>query len=82
MEEGNIEYNNKILDCIIDICEFHPPRNNNLGIDFLLINDDFFTKNVEKYFATEEIIYLIKEKSNSFMIIINLQIIIYFIKVY
>ena len=56
MEEGNIEYNNKILDCIIDICESHPPRNNNLGIDFLLINDDFFTKNVEKYFATEEII--------------------------
>ena len=26
MEEGNIEYNNKILDCIIDICESHPPR--------------------------------------------------------
>ncbi len=57
MEERNIEYNNNILDCIRDICESHPQRYNNLGIEYLLINDDdFFIKKVEKYFSTEEII--------------------------
>ena len=56
MEEGNIEYNNKILDCIIDICESHPPKYNNLGIEGKsFINDDFFTNNLKKYFSTEEI---------------------------
>lgn len=57
MKEGNIVYNNIILDCIIDICESHPPKYNNLGIEGKsFINDDFFSKNLKKYFSTEEII--------------------------
>ena len=62
MAERKIDYNNKILNCIIDICESHPPRFNNIGIDDeSFINDDFFKKNVKKYFSKEEII-LYKEK--------------------
>ena len=57
MAERKIDYNNKILNCIIDICGSHPPRFNNIGIDDeSFLNDDFFKKNVEKYFSMEEII--------------------------
>ena len=57
MVENKYEYNNKILNCIIDICESHPPRYNNIGIDDeSFVNNDFFKKNVEKYFSKEEII--------------------------
>ena len=57
MEEKTFEYNNTILNCIIDICESHPPRYNDLGMEGeQFINDDFFTKNILKYFPKEEII--------------------------
>ena len=56
MENISIECNNKILNCIIDICESHPPKYDNLGLESeLFIRDDFFTKNLIKYFSIEEI---------------------------
>ena len=56
MKNTNVEYNNKILNCIIDICESHPPKYDNLGLESeLFISDDFFMKNIKKYFSIEEI---------------------------
>ena len=56
MEDKNIEYNNKILNCIIDICESHPPRYNHLKLETMLfINDDYFTKSINKNFVADEI---------------------------
>ena len=64
MEGVNIEYNNKILNCLVDICESHPPKYNNLGLKSeLFISDDFFSTNLKKYFSIEEIFaYKGKEK--------------------
>jgi len=57
MEDTSNEYNNKILNCIIDICESHPPKYDNLGFESdLFISDDFFTKNLTKYFSIGEIL--------------------------
>ena len=56
MEGVNIEYNNTILNCLVDICESHPPKYNNLGLKSeLFISDDFFSINLKKYFSIEEI---------------------------
>lgn len=55
-DDINIQYNNKILNCIIDICESHPPRYNYLGLESeSFIKDDYFSKPLQKYFTLEEI---------------------------
>ena len=52
----NVIYNNKILNCIIDICESHPPKYNHIRIeDEIFLKDDYFSKPLEKYFTLEEI---------------------------
>ena len=55
-DDINIQYNNKILNCIIDICESHPPRYNYLRFESeSFIKDDYFSKPLQKYFTLEEI---------------------------
>ena len=55
-EHINVIYNNKILNCIIDICESHPPKYNHIRIeDEIFLKDDYFSKPLEKYFTLEEI---------------------------
>ena len=55
-EHINVIYNNKILNCIIDICESHPPKYNHIRIeDETLLKDNYFSKPLEKYFTLEEI---------------------------
>ena len=55
-DDINTQYNNKILNCIIDICESHPPRYNYLRIESeSFMKDDYFSKPLQKYFTLEEI---------------------------
>ena len=52
----NIQNNIKILNCIIDICESHPPRYNHLRIENeSFIRDDYFSKPLEKHFTLKDI---------------------------
>ena len=56
MEDKIIKYNNKILNCIIDICESHPPRYNNLKLENMInLEDDYFRKSISKNFSNDEI---------------------------
>ncbi len=51
-----LEYNNKILECIIDICQSHPPRYTKITTDDeSLITDDYFKSSVNKFFPNDEI---------------------------
>ena len=55
-EHINVIYNNKILNCIINICESHLPKYNHIRIeDEILLKDDYFSKSLQKYFTFEEI---------------------------
>jgi len=55
-EESILEYNNKLLDCIIDICEFHPSKYRYVGIDEESCKvENYFIKPIIKFFSIEEI---------------------------
>ena len=57
MKDTNIDCSNKILNFIIDICESQRPKYNKYILENAsLANNDFLTKNLKKYFQTEEII--------------------------
>ena len=54
--KSDIENNNKILNCIINICESHPPKYNLLDTTKFSFNmKDYFLNPIKKHFSIDEI---------------------------
>ena len=63
MEISNITKINKVFDCIIDICEQHPPKYSQYAEDIkTLYNIDYFSGPLKKQFSIEEINVLYKNE--------------------